>query len=202
MSTNGSKTGSGSTRQESERAGAPESTPGPPSSPASVRSDDTLNIAELRTGLYDRRDVERALAPIVHDLATPQFVTNVNRAEQLMKLLYLMEHSSRENLLAICEVAQAHAYTYTEECERQRSAHLRGLVRQSFAGSEDRGAEVDEREWEQTEREPYSRLKWQEKIMAELMIDTTPDEVILAVREVLSALLGGQTQPGQAAVEG
>ena len=55
-----------------ERAEAPDQKNGPLSSPAFQNRDDVLNIAELRRGLYERRDIERAIAPIVHDLATPQ----------------------------------------------------------------------------------------------------------------------------------
>lgn len=185
-----------------ERAEALAGADGPLSSAASERSDDVLNIAKLKAGEYRPQDFERALAPIIHDLANSQRLMKVNRAEQLMKLLYLVENSGRENLLLMCEVAQAHAYSFTKECKKQRAAYIRKLATEAFTGSEEMKPEVDDSKWEEGEREPYNRLKSQERIMAQLMIDTTPDEVIVTVREVLGVLLEGHTQPGQVAVEG
>jgi hypothetical protein len=79
-----------------------------------------------------------------------------------------------------------------EEKKPQPVEGEREQQEQQTVGREDQGQEGRGRD--------YIRLKRQEQIVAKVLMDTTPDEVIEETLSGLLAKLGGHTQPGQAAV--
>ena len=160
-------------RRRRERAAAFRPANDPLPSPAPVEQDDEPTVAEMTGARYGQSDYEGWLAPMVHYLATPEPEMEVSRADELMKLLYVLESGNRVERAIAYGVAMTHAYNFTSMGQRQQAYYVARLVSQ---GREERKQEFD-------------RLKMQEQIMAKLMMDTTPDAVIRATHEALEAQL-------------
>ncbi|HYP29379.1 MAG TPA: hypothetical protein VE262_21895 [Blastocatellia bacterium] len=186
-----------------ERTAASRRADDPLPSPAPKEQDDEPTLAEITGPRYSQSDYERWLAPIVHDLAHPEVPAWVDRADQLMRLLWVLEGAGRADRDTAFEVAMSHAYNFTTHGRQQQVAYLARVVSRSGAGEEEPQPVEGEREQQsqgqgETGRE-YTRLKRQEQIVAKVLMDSTPDEVIEATLSGLLAKLEGQTPPGQAA---
>ena len=162
-------------RRRRERAAAFGRANDPLPSPSPKEEDDEPTLAEIKGTRYGQGDYERWLAPIIYDLAHPEVPMGVDRADQLMRLLWVLEGASRAERDTAFEVAMSHAYNFTTSGRQQQVGYLARLVSQS----------KDEEKQEQE----YNRLKTQEQIMAKLLMDTTPDAVIQATQRVLEAQL-------------
>ncbi|HET6261285.1 MAG TPA: hypothetical protein VFG99_03470 [Chloroflexia bacterium] len=175
-------------RRRRERAACPAKSCDPLPSPAPEEEDDEPTIAEMRRERYSQADYERWLAPIIYDLAHPEVPVGVDRADQLMRLLWVLEGAGKAERDTAFEVAMSHAYNFTTHGRQQQVSYLAKIVSRGRAEKEQQVVEPGGQSRESQDQE-YDRLRSQEQIMAKLLMDSTPDAVIQATHRVLEAQL-------------